>query len=245
MFNWRKTLAVSLALAAGTSNAQTLLETSATLGKNPDPVTLEFQVTNAGDYRITLTDFGSAAGPLRMSRVDAGVLRGAELVRAVNVTSASATGVSTATFAATAGTHRLVFVGRPAAGATVGSAGVRVDEPSSGTVLLDTVRTFTVPPPPVTSPQAFEVADVAVPAGSYTLTTTDFALPQAMRTLHTTVIKGDGTMIAFQTPAGTPIALSAAGGDTFDFFVYAELPSGAPRGLAALNLRDTATGATA
>src|SRR5262245_55648532 len=134
-------------VAAGTA-AQPLLEATATLGKKPDAVVLDFEVAAAGSYRITLTDFGTANGPLRMARVDTAVLRGAEVLRSASVTSASSTGVATAVFNATPGTHRLVLIGQPAANVTVGSAGVRVDEPSSGTVLLESVQTFRVPPPP-------------------------------------------------------------------------------------------------
>jgi hypothetical protein len=235
---------VALALAAGGLRAQTLLETTGTLGKRPDPITLEFQVAAPGTYRITLTDFGSAAGPLRMSRVDAGVTRGSELVRAVSVTSASATGVATATFAATAGAHRLTMVGRPAAGASVGSAGVRVDDPASGAVLLDTLRSFTVPPAAVASPADVEL-EIAVPAGGYTLTTSDFAVPRAMAVLHTTVIRrSDQALLANMVPAATAIALTAGSADSFEVFVHAELAAGAARGVAGVVLRDTATSAT-
>src|SRR5262245_25363209 len=120
----------ALALVAAGAAAEELLEATATLGKKPDAVVLDFDVATAGTYRITLTDFGTAAGPLRMARVDTAVLRGAELFRSAGVTSASATGVATATFNATPGKHRLVLIGQPASNATVGSAGVRVDERS-------------------------------------------------------------------------------------------------------------------
>src|SRR5262245_7059496 len=113
MHRWSRVIGALLALTAGAAGAQTLLETTGTLGKEPDAVTVEFAVAPAGNYRITLTDLGSAAGPLRMSRVDAGITRGSELVRAVSVTSSSATGFATATFAATAGTHRLILIGQP------------------------------------------------------------------------------------------------------------------------------------
>src|SRR5262245_38609700 len=214
-----KFIAALLAFAAGGSNAQTLLDTSATLGKKPDPVTLEFEVPAAGNYRITLTDFGTSAGPLRMSRVDAGITRGSELVRAVNVTSGNTAGVATATFAASAGTHRLTFIGQPASTATVGSAGVLVDEPSSGAVLVETLRTFVVPPAPVASPADFEF-EIDVPAGNYTVTLTDFALPQAL-TLSAVVIQRSNPGSVIPLPAGTPLALSAGSADTLEVFVHA------------------------
>jgi hypothetical protein len=236
--------AAALAFMASSAAAQALLETTWTLGKQPAAVVVEFQAAAAGNYRITLTDFGTATGPLRMSRVDAAVVRGSELVTSATVTSSLAGGTASKTFAAAAGTHRLIFIGQPAAGARVGSAGVRIDDPVSGAVLLDAVEVFTVPPPPTASPADFE-HEFAVPAGSYTLTTTDFALPQALGVLHTTVVRrSDGAVLAFMLPPSTAIALTAGTADTFEVFVHAELASGATRGLLGLNLRDTANGTT-
>src|SRR5262245_17221471 len=231
----------ALALVAACATAEELLEATATLGKKPDAVVLDFEVAAAGSYRITLTDFGTATGPLRMARADTAVLRGSELLRSAGVTSASSTGVATATFNATPGTHRLVLIGQPAANATVGSAGVRVDEPSTGNVLVETVQTFRVPPPPLASPADVEL-ELAVPAGSYTLKTADFALPQALAALHTTVIRrSDSALLANMVPAATPIALSAGSADTFEIFVHAELTASAKRGLAGIALRDAAS----
>jgi hypothetical protein len=65
--------------------------------EGPDAVVLDFEVAAAGSYRITLTDFGTVAGPLRMARVGTAVLRGARLLRAAGVNSAAA-GVATAAF---------------------------------------------------------------------------------------------------------------------------------------------------
>lgn len=246
MRTWTAIVAVAIAFAlnATSAAAQPLLESTWTLGKQPAAVTFDVAVAAAGNFRITLTDIGTVAGPLRMSRVDAAVLRGSELVRAVNVTAANSAGTATASFAAAAGTLRLVFIGQPAASARVGSAGVRIDDPVTGTVLLDTLQTFTVPATPVTSPADFE-HEFAVPAGSYTLTTTDFALPQALGVLHTTVIRrSDHAVLAFMAPPATPVALAAGTADTFEIFLHAELAPGAARGLLGLNLRDTASGAT-
>ena len=238
---WQTMAAGALALVAAGAAAQPLLEAAATLGKKPDPVVIDFAVAAAGSYRITITDFDTTTGPLRMARLNATVLRGAELLRSASVTSASATGVATATFAATPGTHRLVLIGQPAANATVGSAGLRIDDPVSGTVLHESLHTFRVAPPPLVSPADVEL-ELAVAAGSYTLTTADFALPQSLAVLHTTVIRrSDSALLANSVPAGTPIALSAASADTFEIFVHAELAASAKHGVGGVALRDAAS----
>jgi hypothetical protein len=127
----RHSLRIAAALAAcvaAAGHAQTLLDTTLTLGKKPAPVLLDFTAP-AGNYRITLTDFGTPSGPVRLGRVDAAVLRGSSLVTSLNVTSANASGTATKSWTATAGAHRLVLIGQPASPAVVGTAGGANDEP--------------------------------------------------------------------------------------------------------------------
>jgi hypothetical protein len=236
MLAWLRTLFLVSALI-GTAGARAqLLDTTLTLGKRPDAIVLPVTIATAGTYRITVTDFGSASGPPRLARLDAGLTSGSTLVTSASVTTSNASGVASKTFTAAAGPHQLVFIGQPNAPSTVGSAGVKIDDPASGAVLVDTVKAFTVPPPPTASPATFE-HDIAISAaGSYTLAVTDFALPAALADLETTVC----------TPICTPaplvgsgeLLLNAAGPTVFQVFIYAELAASVKQGLIGVNLRD-------
>jgi hypothetical protein len=231
---------VALCATASVGRAQPLLDTTLTLGKKPDPIVLDFAAT-AGSYRITVTDFGTPAGPVRLGRVDAAVIRGSQVVTSVNLTSAGSN-VGVKNFTAAAGTHRLVLTARPTSPATVGTVGVRIDDPVGGAVLLDAVKVFTVPPAPTASPADFE-DEFAVAAGTYTFEVTDFSLPQSL-TLNVAVVpKSNPSQLILVTP-GVPVQLTAGAAETFQVFTHAELPTGAVRGLLGLNLRATATGTT-
>jgi hypothetical protein len=236
-------LTLLVALSSVGAGAQTLLDTTLVLGKKPDPVILPFNLPAAGSYRMTVTDFGTAAAPVRLGRVDAGIMRGSALVTAVNLTNASSSAVVTKTFAAAAGEHRLVLAGQPAAPALVGSVGVRIDDPANGAVLLDTLQAFTVASPPTASPADFE-HEFAATAGSYTLEITDFALPQPLAVLYATVIRKSAGSVMFNGPVTAPIALTLGADDTFEIFIHTELAGGAARGLVGVNLRDAATDVT-
>jgi hypothetical protein len=228
-------VALSVALGAAGASAQ-LLDTTLTLGKQPDAVILPVTIATAGTYRITLTDLGSASGPPRLARVDAGLASGSTLVTSASVAVANATGSTTKTFSAATGQHRLILAGQPNAPSTVGLAGVKIDDPASGTVLLDTVRGFQVPPPPAISPATFEHDITIAAAGSYTLTVTDFVLPAALADLETTVVPTGASPINLK---GTgQLVLNAAGPTVFQVFIYAELATNVKQGLVGVNLRD-------
>ncbi len=240
----RATLRIAAGLAAcvaAVGHAQPLLDTTLTLGKKPAPVILDFTAP-AGNYRITLTDLGTPSGPLRFGRVDAGVLRGSSLVTSVSVTSANASGTATKNWTATAGAHRLVLIGQPASPAVVGTAGVRIDDPVSGAVLLDTVKVFTVPPAPTTSPADFE-HEVAVAAGTYTLEITDFGVAQTLAAFNALAIRRSDGQLFPVAGSGQALQLTAGAADAFEIFVHAELAGAAKRGLVGVNLRDAGSGA--
>lgn len=226
----------------GELRAQTLLDTTLTIGKEPDAAELSFFVPAAGSYRLTLTDFGTTPPPPRLARVDAGVLRGSELVTKRSLTAADATGVGTATFTAAAGENKLVVVGQPnAPTARVGSAGVRIEDPATGVVVLDTLRAFAVPAPAAGSPATFE-HEVAVPPGAYLLKVTDFALPAPLATMRVTVVRrSDGAIVA-DASSSTDVALATGVDDTFEVFVFASLAGGVPRGLLGFHIRDAGNG---
>jgi hypothetical protein len=233
--------ALLAACVAAVGHAQTLLDTTLTLGKKPAPVILDFTAP-AGNYRITLTDFGTPSGPVRMARVDAAVLRGSSLVTSLNVTSANSSGTATKSFAATAGAHRLVLIGQPASPAVVGSAGVRIDDPVSGAVLLDTVKVFTVPPAPTASPADFE-HQIAVAGGTYTLEITDFGVAQPLAAFNALAVRRSDGQLFPVAGSEQPVQLTAGAADTFEIFVHAELASAAKRGLVGVSLRDAGSGA--
>jgi hypothetical protein len=232
------TLLVLAALVSGAVQAQDLLDTTLTLGKEPDAVLLPFTVASTGSYRLAVTDFGTATGPSRLARVDAAVMRGSELVTTASVTVANTSGTIAKDVSLAAGVYRLVLIGQPNVPASrVGSAGVRIDAAVGGAVLLDSVQAFTAPPTPVPSPATFE-HEIAVAAGTYTLEVTDFALPQALALVQTTVIrKSDGALLA-NVAGAAQVALTAGTADTFEVFVFAELGASVPRGLVGVNLRE-------
>ena len=240
----RPSLRVAALVAAcvgAVSHAQTLLDTTMTLGKKPVPAILDFTAP-AGNYRITLTDFGTPSGPMRLGRLDAAVVRGNSLVTSLNVTSANASGIATKSWTATAGEHRLVLIGQPASPAVVGTAGVRIEDPVSGAVLLDIVKVFTVPPPTTTSPADFE-HQVAVGGGTYTLDITDFGLAQPLAAFNALAVRRSDGQLFPVASSEQPVQLTAGAADTFDIFVHAELASSAKRGLVGVSLRDAGSGA--
>lgn len=235
-------VAFAAVFVAAAAHAQ-LLDTTLTLGKRPDAIIVPVTIPANGSYRITVTDFGTASGPVRLARVDAGFARGSTLVTSASVLAASSTATTTKTFTAVAGEHRLIIAGQPNPPATVGSAGIKVDDPVSGTVLYETLEVFTVPPPPTASPADFEHEIAVTAAGSYTLQITDFGLPQPLSLLQTAVVrKSNGSLVA-NVSGPTEIALNAAGAEVYQVFVHAELAGAAPRGLVGVNLRDTGTSA--
>lgn len=227
-------------VAAATARAQ-LLDTTLTLGKTPDAVVLPVTIPADGSYRLTLTDFGSASGPARLARLDVGLASGSTLVTAASVTAAISSGTVVKTFSATAGERRVIIIGQPNPPALVGSAGVRIDDPVGGAVLLDTVQTFTTAGPATGPPYEHEIAVNA--AGTYTLRITDFALPRPLNALQTTAIRrSDGALL--NLAGNGELVLTAGGPDVFEVFVYAELPTGATQGLLGVSLSESASGAT-
>lgn len=227
---------LALAGAPALAEAQTLLDTTATLGKKPDAVVLPFTLDAAGDYRIAVTDFGSANGtPPPLARVDVAVTRGSALVM-------SSAGTGEKQFSAAAGDYRLTIVGQPDAQGRVGSMGVRIEAAAGGAPVLDTVQSFEIPDPPAASPAIFHHRVQIPAAGSYELRMSDLALPAPLASLNTIVVDSSGESLGSLDGTGS-LAFNAAPG-TYDMFVHAELASAAPRGLAGVAVRDADSGAT-
>jgi hypothetical protein len=245
----RRALRVVFLVLAGAwsvaGHSQVLLDTALTLGKEPQPVVLPLTIPADGTYRVTLTDFGTPGGaPPRLARLDVGVTAGSALTTSASMTSTNVTGVVTKNFAATAGAHRLTVIGLPNAQGRVGSAGIRIDDPAGGGVLLDTVQAFQIPPPPAASPATFQHLVSLPAAGAYTVTSADFGLPQPLQTFETTVVRESDQAVVADVPGPGPvqIPINAAGPEDYDVIIYAALAAAAPHGLVGVSVRDSASG---
>jgi len=229
---------IVLAGFAGTAvhAQQVLLDTTLTIGKKPDAIEKSLDVAADANLRLTLTDFGTPAGPQRLGRLDVAVARGSQLVTTANLTSNVVSGVATKNFDATAGAYRVIIIGQPTAPAHVGAAGVRI-ETQTGTVLLDAPVTFELPG---SSPPVFS-HDLAVTAGAYTLEITDFALPQTADVATHVIRQSDGMF--WDIVGSGEIQATVGSADVLQVFVSTLLPQGATLGLVGVNLRDSATGA--
>lgn len=226
------------------AHGQVLIDTTLTLGRAPDALELPFSVPADGDYRLTLTDLGGGSGLApRLARADAGLVRGSALLAAAAVQAADASTSDEEHFAAAAGDHRLVLIGRPTDADRVGSAGVRVDEPATGAVLLDAVRAFELPELPADSPLDKEVDVSVTEAGSYALTVNDFGLPQPLGAFRVAVVRQrDGLMLADSAGPTVALQIDAAGPEVYEIFLHAELASGIDHGLVGVDLRSAGGG---
>lgn len=240
--NLRYVALLATVFAAG-ARAQALLDTAATLGKKPDALTFTFTVANAGNYRLTVTDLAAngGIGP-RLGRIDAGVARGSTLVTSASVVASNATGQTVKNFTAAAGEHRLLLIGQPNLPSTVGSAGVQIDDPVSGAILLQEVQPFSLPPPAKISPADFE-HEVSTPvAGSYVVDIRDFQLPVGMSQLQGLIIRRSDTQ-TFPFNGSAQVTVPTSGPDVLEIFVHAVLPTDVSQGLVGLNVSD-ANGST-
>jgi hypothetical protein len=230
-------IATLLVLVSAATSAAPLLDTTLTLGKRPDAVELPVTIPADGSYQLILTDFGTPSGPVRLARLDVGLARGSTLVTSANVTPSNTTGTTTKTFNATAGDHRLIIIGQPNPPAIVGSAGIRIED-SMGTVVADTLQSFTTAAPSTAPPYEDDV-DVAA-AGTYTIAITDFALPQQLDSLGTAIVRHSDNALVNLMGSGE-VVVSTTGPDRFQIFTSA---INATEGLLGVNLRDATTGAT-
>jgi trimeric autotransporter adhesin len=207
------------------------------------PVQETFNVTAAGTYQVTLTDFGallaaqsssgsqSAFQPAPLASGAFAVTTNNAIVgKPVTLTNDSPTGQtswSTQFTATAAGTYTIQVVGTP--GATPGSIGLAVTNTANNAILASFSDSVALPPSatPQSSPSALFNSTLQVSAsGSYQVTLTDMQLPAALTVSSLVVVTSAGVVgTPLATVSGTPTAttiLNLTSGVSYQLIVIGE-----------------------
>ena len=193
-------------------------------------------VTTAGDYIVTVTDFGVMGGAVMP--VDSLTVFGVTAEGAVAFTS-TAPGDTAATLPA--GDLQLYVTATPAAGSTIASIGVSIAPAGGGTALYDVVAPLNGFVPP-TNPTAGEyTADIST-AGDYTFSLVDQAFPDAVASLQGIVLSGSGSVLGLLNGVD-PLTVSLAANSSVAVQVVTTRGSDADRATIALRLVRDADGA--
>ncbi len=204
--------------------AQTLLdETSVIVAPTaPSAVIREFEITSAGTYELTLTDF---AVPGALTGERAAVIRNGAIVRLFELGDAASGSVS---FDATAGDYALSVVATPGP-AGIGTMGARVRRGIDSPV-LEFTATFSVPnPPPPETAQNLNTTFAVSEAGQYRLTLADLGFPQTLVKLELALVREGGTLEVDLDAAGEALFNAVPG--NYRLFVNAEADAAAIAGM--------------
>ena len=163
-----------------------------------------FQVTQTGTYQVTLTDRNF---PVALRSADLAILTGGSLVTVLPVPGC-VSNCYTRSFTAAAGTYTiggfLVAAGADQAGlyslTVTGPGGVLVYGKTAPVGQLPVARTVTLP------------------AGSSTLTLTDFAVPAALTTIKAVVAQGPNVLATASAAGATAVSGATAG--TAQLYVF-------------------------
>jgi hypothetical protein len=201
----------------------------------PSAILHEFDVTTAGTYELTITDF-NVPGALADKR--AAVLRDGVIVHVLDM---GATAGGTASFEATPGTYALTVVGTPGA-AGIGTVGIRVRHGTDAPILeLSETISVANPPPPDTH-NILDTTFVVAEAAQYRVSLADLGFPDGLAAVQLAVVPEGGAPVA---------TLSAAGQATFNampgnyrLFVIADAAASAGAGLYFADVRGVVSGAS-
>jgi hypothetical protein len=235
-------LIVPAIVLTGTStvHAQTaLLDEVHTVSGGATPVEKSFAITQAGTYKLTLTDLKA---PAALTSVKLAVTSGATVLGTVSTTPANLSPVLS--FDAPVGTVVVRVVGKPATSAGFGSVGVKVmqDTPTGPVSVQEFVARFDAP---LTSdPERFVKLDETITLatnGTYEVVLTDIGLPQTLPAL---------TLGITEEGAGQPAVLPAPGSATFtgqagvryNILALAEAAAAVNAGLFSVRIREVASG---
>ena len=227
--------AASLAFFAlsGLAHAQEppLLTEVKTLASESAPVEQSFEISAAGEYELTLTDFGF---PAALDAVRLAVTRGDSLITTLD---APAVGHR---FTASAGTHYLRIVGIPKASFRSGSFGVEIKAATSGAAVFQLANTLSLPADTAEGRGVIAANFTAPAAGSYQVTLSDLQLPQTLQTLTLAITRPGSTELYTMSAAGVQtFTLQAA---DYQIFAIGQAASG-NAGLFAATVRAVSSGA--
>ncbi|MEO8018750.1 MAG: hypothetical protein ABI769_13120 [Pseudomonadota bacterium] len=198
----------------------------------PSAILREFEVSSAGTYDLTITDF---AVPGALTGTRAAVLRDGAIVRQLELGD-----TATATFDATAGTYALSIIATPG-NTGIGTVGARVRHGQESPV-LDFTGTISVPNPP--SPDTHQVLDATfavTEAGEYRVSLNDLAFPQSLASIQLTIVPEGGAPIATLAAAGQATFTANAG--NYRLFAIANADASAGAGLYFTEVRGVVSGA--
>lgn len=156
------------------------------------PVEHPFSISAAGTYQVTLTDLGAQLTPgAPLASVKMAVTSGSKLV------GTPITAAGTLTFTTTGpGDYVVRVVGKPGTALGSGSIGIAVGTAAAPASLYSFSDTLALPGQALPNGEAVINDSFTVPStGAYTVTLTDFQLPQAL---------SQSTMIIIQEGAATP-----------------------------------------
>jgi hypothetical protein len=196
------------------------------------PIECSFNVSDAGTYRITLTDLGvvpasNPAVPAPLTSVKLGVTNGTASVGTV----LSAPGDMQ--FDATPGAYVIRVVGLPSDQPGSGPIGIKVTNISTNSLLASFYSLLAKPSSGhpgnlITVHDTFTVNS----DGSYVVTLTDLKLPQALPTLTLVVTTADGTLVT-NPPLGAPgsVAVTLQHGVTYHILAAGQADPAVSAGL--------------
>lgn len=214
------------------------------------PVEHSFTVTTAGTYQVALTDLGVQPtppySPAPLASVQLAVTSGATVV------GTPLTGASSMQFSATPGTYIVHVVGAPGPLPGSGPFGVDITNVADGTQLAGASFSDTVALPPTALPSDTSVLDssfTVTASDTYTVTLTDFKLPQALSELTLALVVDGGALLTTLTVSGSGTSqqsamVALAPNTTYRIFAIGQASSTVNAGLYAAVVRSS-TGAVA
>jgi hypothetical protein len=172
------------------------------------PVEHTLSVTVAGTYSVQLVDLGaSLTTPAPLASVKLAITSGSSLVQLTPKGGTAGTtlvGAGTATFAATAGDYVIHVVGLPGTVAQSGPIALTVSNTADSSVLATFSDTLALPGGVIpTNVAVINDTFTVGTTGSYIVTLSDFAFPQALTT-HTVAIETDSGTLVTSPPLVAP-----------------------------------------
>lgn len=227
-------LVTAFALAGPAHAQDSVFDETRGLGTTVQPVQRQFEIFDAGNYDLTVTDLAVPAAAAA-GTVKAALTRGSQVVTVVNAG-------STGSFAATPGVYNVTVIGVPDTAAGIATVGVRIASAGTGVVALDFSDSLRrVGQDPGVNPRLLD-ATVDLVAGDYDVVLSDRNLPAALSTLTLAITRQGSSSLALRLgSAGTAILTASTG--RYRLFAIGQSPSTATGGAFSLTIRARATGA--
>ena len=208
-----------------------LIDDSALIGSEVEPVEAPFAVVQAGPYDLTTTDL---AFPAPLQSLSTAVTKGNALV-------ASANAPGLVTFDASPGPYKLLVAGLPSVAGGFGSFSALVVPSGGATAVLDYSNSIQGAPVVTPGESTVQAQFTVSQAGTHRIVVADADFPVPLSQLNVLVTRA-GTNYAVLNAAQTQdFDLPAAG--TYDLLAYAKAASPGLAGLYTVRITTVATGA--